>query len=74
MVTDRQFSRAVNSLYYRRKLNDGIPELEQKIHRYLEENEIYYLNIKGYHVIRNNGSIIIEEMPANDFEQLTLLF
>ena len=47
MVTERQLSRAVNSLYYRRKLNDGITELEQKIHSYLEENEIDYLNMKA---------------------------
>ena len=74
MVTERQLSRAVNSLYYRRKLNDGITELEQKIHSYLEENEIDYLNIKCYQVMRNNGSIIIEELPAYDVDQLTLPF
>ena len=74
MVTERQLSRAVNSLYYRRKLNDGITELEQKIHSYLEENEIDYLNIKGYQVMRNNGSIIIEELPAYDVDQIELPF
>ena len=74
MVTERQLSRAVNSVYYRRKLNDGIPELEEKIHRYLEENEIDYLNIKGYQVMRNNGSIIIEELPAYEVDQLILPF
>ena len=74
MVTERQLSRAVNSVYYRRKLNDGIPELEEKIHRYLEENEIDYLNIKSYQVMRNNGNIIIEEMPAYEADQIELLF
>ena len=74
MVTERQLSRAVNSLYYRRKLNDGITELEQKIHSYLEENEIDYLNIKGYQIMRNNGSIIIEELPAYDVDQIELTF
>ena len=74
MVTERQFFGAVNSLYYRRKLNDRIPELEEKIHRYLEENEIDYCNIKGYQVMRNNGSIIIEELPSYDVDQLTLPF
>ena len=74
MVTERQLFGAVNSLYYRRKLNDGIPELEEKIHRYLEDNEIDYLNIKGYQVMRNNGSIIIEESSDPNIDQLELPF
>ena len=74
MVTERQFFGAVNSIYYRRKLYDGISELEQKVHRYLEENEIDYLNIKGYQVMRHNGSIIIEELPAYEVDQIELLF
>ena len=74
MVTERQFFGAVNSLYYRRKLNDGIPELEKKIHRYLEENEIDNLNIKGYQIMRNNSSIIIEESPTYYVDQIKLPF
>ena len=74
MVTKRQFFGAVNSLYYRRKLYYGIPELEEKIHRYLEENEIDYLNIKSYQVMRNNGSIIIKELSAYDVDQIELPF
>ncbi len=72
MVTERQLFGAVNSLYYRRKLNEGILELEEKIHRYLEENEIDHLNIKGYQVMRHNGSIIIEELPAYEVDQIEL--
>ena len=74
MVTERQFFGAVNSLAYRRKLTEGIPELEGKIHLYMEENEINYLNIKGYQVMRNNNSIIIEELSAYDLDQIELPF
>ena len=72
MVTERQHFRAVNLLYYRRKLNYVIPELDQKLHSQFEENEIDYLNNKGYQIMRNNGSIIIEELPAYDVDQLSL--
>ena len=66
MVTECQLFGGFNSLYYRRKLYNGIPELEEIIHHYLEENEIDYLNINGYQVMRNNGRIIIQELlPYN---------
>ena len=74
MVTERQFFGAVNSLYYRRKLNDRIPELEERIHDYFEENEIDHLKINGYQVMRNNGSIIIEESSDPNIDQLELPF
>ena len=74
MVTAFQLLRSVNSLVYRRRLEEGISELEATIHKYMEENKTDSVIISGYQVYRNNGEIDIEEVPIDNAEQLRLPF
>lgn len=74
MVTNLQFLNAVNSLSYRRRLEEGILELEVKVHKYMNENKTDLISIGGNRVYRNNGSIIIEESPVVNLDQLEIKF
>ena len=72
MVTALQLLNAVNSLAFRKRLEEGIPDLEDKIHEYLDENELDHVSIGGYTVSRENGSLIVNEVPPVDVDQLNL--
>ena len=74
MVTDQQLLNAVNSLQYRRRLEDGIFDLESIVHKYLNENKLDQVSIEGYRVYRNNGSIIIKDAPIVNLNQLEMKF
>lgn len=72
MITTLQLLRSVNSLVYRRRLEEGISELEATIHKYMEENKTDSVIISGYQVYRNNGEIDINEAPKSNVDQLIL--
>jgi len=75
MVTDYQLMKAVTSLAYRRRLEQGIEDLESTIYKYLNEHQINSINIAGYQVHRDNpdnGTLEIEELPEVDVNQLEL--
>ncbi len=72
MVTPLQLLKAVNSLAYRRRLEEGIPDLEGIAQEYLRENETDQVRIGGYHLSRENGQITIYELPPADVNQLNL--
>ena len=72
MVTPLQLLKAMNSLAYRKRLEEGISDLEETIHRYMEENETEYVAIGGYSVSRENGSLIVNEVPPVNGDQLNL--
>lgn len=62
------------SMSYRRRLGEGISDLEETIHRYMEENEPEYVAIGGYGVARENRSLIVNELPPVDADLLSLPF
>lgn len=72
MVTPLQLLKAVNSLAYRRRLEDHIPELEKTIVDYLTENETDQIRIGGYQVLREDDAIDIYKVPPVDADQLGL--
>ena len=72
MVTDYQLLRAVNSLAYRRRLLDGVEELEATIRKYLAEHEITTTRIGGYDIQAENSQIRLTELPNVDVDQLPL--
>ena len=72
MVTPLQLLKAVNSLAYRRRLEDGISQLEETVLDYLTENETDEVRIEGYQVSREDGEITIYELPPVDVDQLKL--
>ena len=72
MVTDYQLVRAVTSLAYRRRLLDGVEELEETVREYLTEHETSRIRIAGYDVLAENGQIRLEEAPVLDVNQLPL--
>lgn len=72
MVTDYQLLRTVQSLSYRRRLLDGVDELEATIRKYLTENEITRTRIGGYDIQAENGQIRLTELPGVDGDQLPL--
>lgn len=74
MVTPLQLLRAVNSLAYRRRLEEGLSDLESTVLEYMRENETGQVKIGGYHVSKSNSEITIYELPAVDVDQLKLPF
>lgn len=72
MVTDYQLSRAIMSLAYRRRLGEGIDELEETIYQYLNDHQSDTTSIAGYRVYRNNGILTLEQIPVLDPDQLEL--
>ena len=72
MVTDYQLVRAVASLAYRRRLLEGVGELEDKVREYLTEHDISRFRLGGYDVSAENGQIRLEEAPIMDVNQLRL--
>ena len=72
MVTDYQLLRAVQSLAYRRRLLDGIGELEGTVREYLSVHQTGSVRIGGYDIQAENGQIRMEELPIADIDQLLL--
>ena len=72
MVTDYQLLNAITSLAYRRRLLEGMGDVEQTIHKYLAEHELTRVRISGYDVLTENGQIRLEEAPIMDVNQLRL--
>ena len=72
MVTDYQLLRSVTSLAYRRRLLDGVDELEATIRKYLTEHEITTTRIGGYDIQAENGQVRFTELPIVDVDQLLL--
>ncbi len=72
MVTDYQLRRAVTSLAYRRKLLDGMEELEDIVRKYLVDHDFSIIRIGGYDVLAENGQIRLAEAPMVDVSQLHL--
>ena len=72
MVTDYQLSRAVTSLAYRRRLLEGVEELEESVRNYMTENDLNRVRIGGYDVFSENGQVRLEEAPMVDLDQLPL--
>ena len=72
MVTPHQLLKVVNSLAYRRKLEEGMSNLESTVLEYMRENETNKVRIGGYQVLRENGQITVYELPPVDTDQLKL--
>lgn len=74
MITPLQLLKSVNSLAYRRRLEEGLSDLEEIVLDYMRENQIEQIRIGGYEVSRENGEITIYELPPVDVDQLDLQF
>ena len=72
MVTNYQLLRTVQSLSYRRRLLDGVDELEATIRKYLTEHEVTTTRIGGYDIQAENSQIRLTELPSVDVDQLPL--
>jgi len=72
MVTDYQLLKAVASLAYRRRLLDGMEELEDIVRKYLVDRDFNRIRIGGYDVLAENGQIRLAEAPMVDLNQLPL--
>lgn len=72
MVTDSQLLRAVTSLAYRRRLLDGMEELEDVVRKYLVDHDFSRIRIGGHDVLAENGQIRLAEAPMVDLNQLPL--
>lgn len=72
MVTDYQLLRAAQSLSYRRRLLEGIEELEGTVREYLSEHQTGRVRIGGYDIEAENGQIRLTEFPRVDADQLPL--
>ncbi|MCH7574823.1 MAG: hypothetical protein IIA59_06830 [Candidatus Marinimicrobia bacterium] len=72
MVTDYQLLRAVQSLAYRRRLLDGIKDLEGTVREYLSEHQTGRVRIGGYDIQAEKGQVRVEELPFGDVDQLYL--
>ncbi len=72
MVTENQLLRSVTSLAYRRRLLDGIEELEETVREYLSEHQTGRIRIGGYDIQAENGQIRVEEVPLVPANQLHL--
>ena len=57
---------------YRRKLLDGMEELEDIVRKYLVDHDFSIIRIGGYDVLAENGQIMVEELPIVDADQLHL--
>ncbi|MBW8034400.1 MAG: hypothetical protein FVQ79_01685 [Planctomycetes bacterium] len=72
MVTDYQLLRAAQSLAYRRKLLDGMEELEDIVRKYLVDHDFSIIRIGGYDLLAENGQIRLAEAPMVLADQLRL--
>ena len=72
MITPLQLLKAVNSLAYRRRLEEGLSDLENIVLEYMRENETDQVRIGGYQVLREDVELRIYEVPPIDVNQLKL--
>ncbi len=60
------------SLAYRRRLLEGVEELEDIVRKYLVDRDFNRIRIGGYDVLAENGQIRLAEAPMVDVSQLHL--
>ena len=76
-MTPRQAIRAARSLNYRRRLNEKVPELEEKLKGFLrkrKDREKVSALLGSYKVTLKNENLTIEEVDPIDPNQLTFKF
>lgn len=71
-MTPREARLKLRSLLYRRKLVEGLPEIEAELVAFLEAEGPQILD--GYRVEVLDGRLIVEELPKISAKQLPLPF
>ncbi len=66
-MTPSQAKRLVKSIVFRRKLLEGLPELEAELAGYLEVNDIRYL--AGYEISSDNGRLDFRKLDPVEYKQ-----